>query len=99
MTTPSRRDVFRPLELLILSAVIGLFVGLVVFGSTRDLLLGGIFGGIAFIVGLVTLAMLALASRPDTAERIDLEEQDRGERGSGDSDRRDPHSRDRHSGE
>jgi F0F1-type ATP synthase assembly protein I len=78
VSEPTRRERFRPLELLVISAIVALFVGLVVWGSTRDLLLGGIFGGVGFIVAVVVFAMLALASRPDGAEKIDLDDQDRG---------------------
>lgn len=75
-TPPSRRDRTRPLELLGLSGALAVFTGLVVLISTRDILLSVIFLGIAFIVALVVLAMLALAVRPTGEERIDLDEQD-----------------------
>jgi hypothetical protein len=75
--TPSRRDRFRPVELLVLSAIVAVFVGLVVAGSTRDIPLGGIFAGVAFIATLVTLATLAITTRPDDAEIHDLDDQDR----------------------
>jgi protein-S-isoprenylcysteine O-methyltransferase Ste14 len=81
MTTPSRRERSRPLELVGLSAVLALFAGLVVFMSTRELVLALIFLGIAFIVALVVLAMLALAVRPTGEEQLDLDEQDRGQDG------------------
>ena len=77
MTTPDKRDRTRPAEMLGLSAVFGLFAGLVVFMATRDLMLGLIFAGVAFIVSLVVIAMLTLAVRPDKNELIDLDEQDR----------------------
>ncbi len=73
MTTPSRKDRMRPLELLGLSAIVALFVGVVVFASTRDIGLGVIFLGIAFIVTVMTLALLALSSKPDDAELGDIE--------------------------
>ena len=76
MSAPSRRDRTRPLELLGLSAVLGAFAFLVVLMSTREIVLSLIFFGIAFIVCLVVLAMLALAMRPTGEERIDLHEQD-----------------------
>lgn len=77
MTAPSRRDRTRPVELIALSGVFAIFVGLVVLMSTRELVLALIFLGIAFIVSLVVLAMLALAVRPDKDEKLDLDEQDR----------------------
>lgn len=77
MTTPSRRDRVRPAELLGLSAVFGLFTGLVVLLSTRDLELSLIFLCVAFIVALVVVAMLSLASTPNDDERHELDEADR----------------------
>jgi uncharacterized membrane protein len=72
VTGPSRRDRFRPFELVGLSAVIAGFVGAVVFASTRSVESAFVFGGLGFIVCLVSLAMLALMARPTEAERIDL---------------------------
>jgi F0F1-type ATP synthase assembly protein I len=72
---PSRRDRFRPLELLVLSAIIAVFVGLVVAASIRNWETGAIFGGIAFIVALVVLATLAITTRPDVEERKDIDDQ------------------------
>lgn len=76
MSEPTHRDRTRPLELLGLSGAFGLFTGLVVLMSTRDLVLAVIFAGVAFIVGLVVLAMLALAVRPSGEEELDMREQD-----------------------
>jgi predicted lysophospholipase L1 biosynthesis ABC-type transport system permease subunit len=75
MSKPHWRERLKPVELLVLSAVLGLFAGLVVFMSTRDLILGLIFLGLAFIVSLVVLAMLALAVEPNLEEKLDLREQ------------------------
>jgi hypothetical protein len=61
---PSRADRFRPAELLGLAAVVGVFAGIVVFITARDLSLAVIFLGVAFIVSLVVLAMLALVAGP-----------------------------------
>ena len=60
---PSRRERFRPVELLGLAAVLALFVGLGVLFSTRDVLLAAEFFGVGFIVSLVVLAMLMLVVR------------------------------------
>ena len=73
---PSRRDRFRPVELLVLSAIIAVFVGLVVAASIRSIETGAIFGGIAFIVALVVLATLAITTKPDVEERRDIDDQD-----------------------
>ena len=59
---PSRRERFRPAELIGLSLAVGLFAGLVVLFTARDLGLAVIFLGIAFIVALVAFAMLALVA-------------------------------------
>jgi hypothetical protein len=64
MAAPDRRARTRPLELLVLSAVLAVFTGLVVFMSTRELVLSLIFMGVAFIVALVVFAMIALALSP-----------------------------------
>ncbi|MEQ1737651.1 MAG: hypothetical protein ABL886_14755 [Rhodoglobus sp.] len=82
-TPPSRRDRTKPAELLILSAVMALFVGLVVLMSTRQVELALIFLGVTFIVALVSLAMLSLAMRPSGDEQLDLTEQDDAQRGDG----------------
>lgn len=81
MAGPSRRDRTRPAELLGISVVLAVFAGLVVLMSTRDLALSAIFFGVAFIVSLVVLAMLALAVAPSGDERLDLDQQDRDEEG------------------
>ncbi len=61
---PSRKDRTRPAEILVLSAILAVFVGLVVLMSTRALVLSLVFCGVSFIVALVVFAMLALASNP-----------------------------------
>ncbi|CAN5279007.1 hypothetical protein BH09ACT3_BH09ACT3_11550 [soil metagenome] len=80
-TGPSRRDRLRPLEYLLIALVVSVFVGLVVLGTTRQLLLAVVFFGVAFIVSLVGIAMLALAIKPDDAEKLDLRQQDEQDRG------------------
>lgn len=81
MSEPSFRDRMRPAELLGIAGVLGIFAGLVVLMSTRDIVLALVFLGVAFIVSLIVLAMLALAVRPDTEEKLDLDEQNRGPEG------------------
>jgi cell division protein FtsB len=75
MTEPTRRDRFRPAELIILSVVIAAFGGLVTLMSTRDLVLTLIVFGIIFILSLMTIALLVMAVKPDDAEKQDLEQQ------------------------
>lgn len=64
MAGPDLRTRLRPLELLGLSGLAGVFAGLVVLMSTRDLVLALIFLGIAFIVSLMVFAMMALSVTP-----------------------------------
>jgi hypothetical protein len=54
----SRKDRTRPIELVGLAAVFGVFSGLVVGLATREWILAAEFFGIIFIVSLVVLAML-----------------------------------------
>lgn len=63
--TPSRRERLRPAEYIGIAAVIAVFVGVVVLMSTRELVLSGIFFGIAFVVSLVLLALFALGFKPE----------------------------------
>jgi hypothetical protein len=71
MAGPDLRTRLRPLELLGLSGAAGLFAGLVVLMSTRDLVLALIFLGIAFIVALVVFAMMALSVSPTEKSGVD----------------------------
>ena len=80
MTQPTLRERTRPAELLGLSGVLGVFAGLIVLMSTRDVVVALIFAGVAFIVSLVGIAMLALAVRPTGDEQLDLTEQDEAQR-------------------
>ena len=75
---PNPKDRTRPLELLALAGGLAVFVGLIVLMSTRDIITALIFTGIVFIVALVAIAMMVLAIRPDTDEKLDIDEQNRG---------------------
>jgi len=77
MQTPSLRDRLRPLELLSLSAIIGAFTGLVILLTTREWWLAGIGFGVAFILSVMLIALLALSAKPNADELHDLDEQDR----------------------
>lgn len=78
MSKPSWRERLRPTELLGLAGVMAAFTAGVVLMSTRDIIIAVIALGIAFVVALVVLAMLALAADPSRDEILDLDEQDRG---------------------
>jgi hypothetical protein len=73
---PSRSEILKPVELVGISAVMGLFVGLTILLATRNLALSSIALGITFIVALVVIAMFAMGMKPDAAEISDLDEQD-----------------------
>ena len=74
---PSRKDRLRPIELLGLAAVLAIFVGIVVFISSRSLTLALIGLGVTFILSIVVFATLALTLNPPSdEERQDMHEQD-----------------------
>lgn len=71
MATPSWRERLRPAELIGLAAAFGVFTALVIALSTRDWIIAGIGFGVAFVVGVVVLAMLALAASSDEGNTKD----------------------------
>jgi cyanate permease len=66
--SPTRRQRLRPLELVVMAALVAGFVGVVVLVTTRDLSLASIFAGVAFIAALLLLAMLALVETSDPTD-------------------------------
>ena len=70
---PSIRERTRPAELLGIAGVLAVFTALISFMASREIVLSLIFGGLAFIVSLVVLAMLALSVAPDGEERAEIE--------------------------
>lgn len=68
---PSLRTRLRPVELVLIAAIIGVFVGAIVVMGTREWLTALEWAGIAFVVALVVTAMLLLAVAPKD-ERADL---------------------------
>lgn len=73
---PSRRDVLRPIEYVGGAAIAAIFTGLVVLITARDLMLALIIAGIAFIVVLVTLALLSMAIKPNAEETAEIDGED-----------------------
>lgn len=71
---PTRRDQTRPVELIGLAALFGVFTGLIVGLATREWVLAAIFFGVVFIVSLVALAMIMLGQTPD-ADRPALDDE------------------------
>ncbi|MGN6743680.1 MAG: hypothetical protein ACTHJL_10340 [Amnibacterium sp.] len=61
----SRRQRLKPVELVVMAAIVAVFVGVVVLLSTREIELASIFLGVAFIATLLLLAMFALVEGPD----------------------------------
>lgn len=78
MTKPSKREMLKPLELLGIAGAFGIFGGLITLMSTRDFLLTVVFAGVAFIVGLVFLALFALTIKPNKIERDEINRDDEG---------------------
>lgn len=80
--TPTRRDRLRPLELLVFATVLGVFAGLIVLLTTRDLILAAIFLGIGFITSVLMVALVGLGGKPsaeDIEARKDLQQPDSGQ--------------------
>lgn len=59
--------VFRPKELVLISAVLAIFAAGVMLLITRQPLLMILFGGAAFLVSVVLLAVLGFVVQADTA--------------------------------
>ncbi|AWB90423.1 hypothetical protein [Homoserinimonas hongtaonis] len=78
MTQPTRKDVMRPYEYLGIAAAIGVFCGLIILATTRDVLVTIIGFGVIFILALLTLALLAIAMKPGEAEQEELDERSGG---------------------
>lgn len=83
---PSLRTRLRPVELVVIAALIGVFVGAIVVMGTREWLTALEWAGIAFVIALVVIAMLLLAAAPPSerpgadrpdADRPDAEPRDR----------------------
>lgn len=72
MTEPTARITLRPAELVGLAGIVAVFVALITLMVTRELIFSLIVLGGAFVLGLITLAMLMLAvtpNRPADGER------------------------------
>lgn len=73
---PTRRQQLKPFEYLAFAAVAGIFVGLVVLLSVRDVVLALVFFGVAFIGTLLITATLMLAIKPKGRSAADLDKRD-----------------------
>jgi len=88
--TPTRREKMKPVELLVMAGIFGVFVGAFVFMGTREWGLSLIMAAVAFIASLVVLATLLIAVGPKVDERVDPVDPD-APTGSAGSVHRDPH--------
>ena len=70
---PTRRQQLKPFEYLAFAAVAGVFAGLVVLLSVRDVVLALVFFGVAFIFTLLLTATLMLAIKPKGRSAADLD--------------------------
>jgi hypothetical protein len=77
MSGPSLRERLKPLELVGISAVLGVFAGVIALIGTGSITVALILAGIAFIVALLVLAMLALAAGSSDAVDQDVPVLDR----------------------
>jgi membrane protein implicated in regulation of membrane protease activity len=77
MTGPSWRQRLKPFELVGLAAVLGVFAGAIALVGSRSLEVALILAGIAFIVALLVLAMLALAASGPAGDDQDVPVLDR----------------------
>jgi hypothetical protein len=62
VTGPSWRERLKPLELVGMAAVLGVFAGVIALVGTGSIEVALILAGVAFIAALLVLAMLALAA-------------------------------------
>jgi predicted lysophospholipase L1 biosynthesis ABC-type transport system permease subunit len=63
----TRRQRMKPIELVVMAAVVAVFIGVIVLVTTREIELASIFLGVSFIVALLLLAMFALVESSDPA--------------------------------
>lgn len=70
---PTRRQQLKPFEYLAFAGIAGIFVGLVVMLTVRDVVLALIFFGVAFIGTLLTTATLMLAIKPRGRKAANLD--------------------------
>ncbi|WP_051224937.1 hypothetical protein [Pseudoclavibacter soli] len=69
---PSLKARVKPLEIVVLSAIVSVFAGVVVMLGTRAWVTALIAFGIAFIAVLVVFATLALTVKPDDDEIAEI---------------------------
>lgn len=70
---PTRRQQLKPFEYLAFAGAAGIFAGLVVMLTVRDVALALIFFGVAFIGTLLMTATLMLSIKPKGRSAADLD--------------------------
>lgn len=65
----ARSDKTRPIELVGLALAVAGFIGVMVLVVTRDAALAAIFGGGAFVITILTLAMIVLTMSPELPKK------------------------------
>ena len=73
---PTRKQRLKPFEYLAFAGAAGLFIGLIVFMTVRDVVLALVFGGVGFILTLLLTATLMLAVKPKGRSSADLDKRD-----------------------
>ncbi|GEK80863.1 hypothetical protein [Agrococcus baldri] len=73
---PTRRQKLKPFEYLLFAGGVGIFIGLIVLMSVREVVLALVFGGIGFIASLLLIATLMLAIKPKGRSSADLDKRD-----------------------
>ncbi len=69
MANTSKRSAAKSVSsYLTLSAIAAVFVGAIVYGGVKDVNSALVWGGITFIVSLVTIATLALSVKDDNSD-------------------------------
>lgn len=65
----ARSDKTRPMHLVGLALLVTVFVGGIVMAVTRNIALAAIYGGGAFVVTIMTLAMIVLTMSPELPKK------------------------------
>lgn len=73
---PTRRQQLKPFEYLAFAGAAGVFIGLIVLMTVRDVVLALVFGGVGFIITLLLIATLMLAVKPKGRSSADLDRRD-----------------------
>lgn len=73
---PTRRQKLKPFEYLVFAAGVGIFIGLIVLMTVREVVLALVFGGIGFIASLLLIATLMLTIKPKGRSSADLDKRE-----------------------